>query len=49
MDDQGRVLLVEEYVRQADNLGHVRGLDRSPRGLFSDPPYAVIGKSKGHL
>jgi SAM-dependent methyltransferase len=47
LDDQGHVRLVEEYLREAGNFENVRGLDRSPRRLFSDPLYAVIGKSTG--
>ena len=45
LDDQGHVRLVEEYLREAGNFENVRGLDRSPRRLFSDPLYAVIGES----
>jgi SAM-dependent methyltransferase len=47
LDDQGRVRLVEEYLREAGNFENVRGLDRSPRRMFSDPLYAVIGESTG--
>ena len=47
LDDQGHVRLVEEYLREAGNFENVRGLDCSPRRLFSDPLYAVIGKSTG--
>jgi ubiquinone/menaquinone biosynthesis C-methylase UbiE len=47
LDDQGHVRLVEEYLREAGNFENVRGLDRSPRRMFSDPLYAVIGESKG--
>jgi SAM-dependent methyltransferase len=47
LDDQGHVRLVEEYLREAGNFENVRGLDRSPRRLFSDPLYAVIGESAG--
>jgi hypothetical protein len=47
LDDQGHVHLVEEYLREAGNFENVRGLDRSPRRLFSDPLYAVIGGSAG--
>jgi hypothetical protein len=35
--------LAEEYLREAGNFDNVRGLDRSPRRMFSDPLYAVIG------
>jgi SAM-dependent methyltransferase len=47
LDDQGHVRLVKEYLREAGNFENVRGLDRSPRRLFSDPLYAVIGESVG--
>jgi ubiquinone/menaquinone biosynthesis C-methylase UbiE len=47
LDDKGRMRLVERYLREAGNFENVRGLDRSPRRLFSDPLYAVIGESTG--
>ena len=47
LDDKGHVQLVETYLKEAGNLHNVRGLDRSPRRLFSDPLYAVIGESAG--
>ena len=47
LDDQGHIRLVEEYLREAGNFENVRGLDRSPRRMFSDPLYAVIGESTG--
>jgi SAM-dependent methyltransferase len=47
LDDQGHVRLVEEYLREAGNFENVRSLDRSPRRMFSDPLYAVIGQSTG--
>ncbi len=47
LNDQGHVRLVEEYLREAGNFENVRGLDRSPRRIFSDPLYAVIGESTG--
>jgi len=47
LDDAGHTRLVEDYFREAGNFGDVRSLDRSPRRLFSDPLYAVVGKSKG--
>jgi SAM-dependent methyltransferase len=46
LDDQGHVRLVEEYLQQAGNFENVRGLDRSPRRLFSDPLYTVIGRAR---
>ena len=36
LDDQGHVRLVEGYLQEAGNFENVRGLDRSPRYLFSD-------------
>jgi len=47
LDDRGHVRLVEGYLREAGNFGDVRGLDCSPRRMFSDPLYGVIGESKG--
>jgi SAM-dependent methyltransferase len=47
LDDQGHVRLVEGYLREAGNFRGVRSLDRSPRRMFSDPLYAVIGESTG--
>ncbi len=39
--------LVESYLQEAGSFGNVRSLDRSPRRLFSDPLYSVIGESTG--
>ena len=47
LDDRGHVRLVESYLEEAGNFRDVRGLDRSPRRLFSDPLYAVVGESTG--
>ena len=47
LDDRGRVRLVEEYLREAGSFENIRNLDRSPRHVFSDPLYAVIGESTG--
>ena len=47
LDDAGHMHLVEDYFREAGNFEGVRGLDRSPRRMFSDPLYAVIGESTG--
>jgi len=47
LDDRGRVRLVERYLQEAGNFENIRSLDRSPRRLFCDPLYAVIGESKG--
>ena len=52
LDDQGHVRLVERYLHEAGNWSNVQSLDRSPRRLFSDPLYAVIGESAaptGHI
>lgn len=45
LDDAGHVRLVEQYLREAGNFEDVRSLDRSPRRMFSDPLYGVVGKS----
>jgi ubiquinone/menaquinone biosynthesis C-methylase UbiE len=47
LDGRGRTRLVERYLREADNFEDVRSLDRSPRRLFTDPLFAVIGRSTG--
>ena len=47
LDDRGHVRLVEGYLEEAGNFRDVRGLDRSPRRIFSDPLYAVVGVSAG--
>ena len=47
LDDRGHVRLVEGYLEEAGNFRDVRGLDRSPRRMFSDPLYAVVGESTG--
>ena len=47
LDDRGRMLLVERYLREAGNWKDVHSLDRSPRRLFTDPLYAVVGRSTG--
>ena len=39
--------LVERYLQDAGNFREVRSLHRSPRRLFADPLYAVIGESAG--
>ena len=45
LDDRGHMRLVERYLQDAGNFRNIRSLDRSPRRLFSDPLYAVIGES----
>ncbi len=45
LDDRGHMKLVERFLQEAGNFRNIRSLDRSPRRLFSDPLYAVIGES----
>src|SRR5918995_1584851 len=47
LDDAGHMSLVEGYLQEAGNFHDIRSLDRSPGRLFSDPLYAVIGRSTG--
>ncbi len=47
LDDRGHTRLVQRYLEEAGNFRSVRSLDRSPRRLFTDPLYAVIGESTG--
>ena len=47
LDDRGRMQLVERYLCEAGNWTDIHSLDRSPRRLFSDPLYAVVGESSG--
>ncbi len=47
LDDEGHMRLVERYLREAGNWRDVQSLDRSPRRLFTDPLYAVVGRSMG--
>lgn len=47
LDDKGHMQLVEDYLRDAGNFTGIRSLDRSPRRMFSDPLYAVVGESAG--
>lgn len=47
LDDRGHLRLVEEYLREASNFDNIYSLDRSPRRMFSDPLYAVVGRSTG--
>jgi SAM-dependent methyltransferase len=47
LDDKGHMRLVERYLREAGNFEDVHSLDRSPRRLFTDPLYAVVGRSTG--
>ena len=47
LDDRGHMRLVERYLEEAGNFDNIHSLDRSPRRLFSDPLYAVVGRSTG--
>ena len=47
LDDRGHMRLVERYLEEAGNFANIRSLDRSPRRMFSDPLYAVVGDSAG--
>jgi len=47
LDDRGHMQLVERYLYEAGNWSDIRSLDRSPERLFSDPIYAVVGRSMG--
>jgi SAM-dependent methyltransferase len=47
LGDKGHMQLVERYLEDAGNFTDIVSLDRSPRRLFTDPLYAVIGKSTG--
>ena len=47
LDDAGHIRLVEGYLNEAGNFRDIHSLDRSPRRLFSDPLYAVVGMSTG--
>ena len=47
LEDQGHLRLVESYLREAGNWNDIQSLDRSPRRIFSDPLYAVVGRSTG--
>lgn len=47
LDDAGHMRLVEQYLREAGNWKDIHSLDRSPRRMFSDPLYAVVGYSTG--
>jgi SAM-dependent methyltransferase len=47
LDERGHMQLVERYLHEAGNWSEVQSLDRSPRRMFSDPLYAVVGRSTG--
>lgn len=44
LDDAGHVRLVSRYLEEA-GFKDMKRLDRSPRRMFSDPLYAVIGRA----
>ena len=39
--------LLEGYLREEGSFENVRGLDLSPRRVFGDPLFAVVGQSTG--
>jgi SAM-dependent methyltransferase len=45
LNDQEHMRLVEHYLREGGNWNDIQSLDRSPRRMFSDPLYAVVGRS----
>jgi SAM-dependent methyltransferase len=47
LDDRGHMRLVERYFEEAGNFDYIQSFDRSPRRMYSDPLYAVIGSSTG--
>jgi SAM-dependent methyltransferase len=47
LDDAGHMRLVEGYLQEAGTFRDIHCLDRNPRRLFSDPLYAVVGRSTG--
>jgi SAM-dependent methyltransferase len=47
LDEAGHMGLVEGYLQEAGNFRDIHSLDRSPGHLFSDPLYAVVGRSTG--
>jgi SAM-dependent methyltransferase len=47
LDDRGHMQLVERYLEEAGNFANIRSMDRSPRRVFGDPLYAVVGRSTG--
>ena len=47
LDDAGHMRLVEDCLHEAGTFRDIHSLDRSPRRLFSDPLYAVVGRSTG--
>jgi SAM-dependent methyltransferase len=49
LDDAGHMRLVEGYLQEAGNFRDIHSLNRSPGRLFSDPLYAVVGRSTGPI
>ena len=49
LDGRGRMRLVEGYLEEAGNFADIQSLDRSPRRMFGDPLYAVVGRSAGPM
>ncbi len=47
LDDRGHMQLVERYLEEAGNFANIRSMDPSPRRVFGDPLYAVVGRSTG--
>jgi SAM-dependent methyltransferase len=47
LDDRGHMRLVERYFEEAGNFDYIQSFDRSLRRMYSDPLYAVIGRSTG--
>jgi SAM-dependent methyltransferase len=47
LDHRGHMQLVERYLEEAGTFRSIRSLDRSPQRTFSDPLYAVVGRSTG--
>lgn len=47
LNDAGHTKLVEGYLKEAGNFDNLRSLERSPRRMFSDQLYAVVGESTG--
>jgi len=47
LDDRGHMRLVERYFEEAGNFDDIQSFDRSPRRMFFDPLYAVVGRNTG--
>ena len=44
LDDRGHLELVASYLSATGQFDRIEQLDRSPKRLFSDPLYAVVGR-----